>query len=249
MAIHLIDGEKGGVGKSWIAYCLSEFLLARFIKFSLLAADRSNPTATSKFEDKVKYAKLYDEIIGYIAFSEKESRIDDPDILLDLALERTVVIDLPAQVQAPLTNWIEQKDIFGVSKQSKIEWVRWFICNGRKESIDLLQNSAEFYKDQKTIIVRNQGMCDNWDLFDKRLNPKRKQGDVKVEQTFLEKYNMTTIDFPKLSDGKSILIDSNNWRFEEAIEFGELGLVGKSDIYRYIQSVFEKFQSTGLFGE
>lgn len=236
MAIHIIDGEKGGVGKSWVAYCLSEFLLARHIQFSLLAADRSNPTATSKYEDKAKYAELYDDIIGYVEFSQKESKIDDPDILLELALERLVVIDLPAQVQAPLTNWIEQKDIFSVSEKNQIEWVRWFVCNGRKESIDLLKRSADFYKPAKTIVVRNYGLCDSWELFDGSLHKT------------IEQYQMSVIDFPKLSDNKSILLDSNNWRFEEAIALGDLGLVGKSDIHRYIQAVFAKFESTGLFG-
>ncbi len=135
MRIHLIDGEKGGVGKSWFAYCMSEYLRVKLLKFYLYAADRSNPTATSKYKDKQRYADFYDDAIHYVAFSENEKKIDDPDLLLDMALERQVMIDLPAQVNIPLTNWIARKDVFGISKANKIDWVRWYICDGLKDSI------------------------------------------------------------------------------------------------------------------
>jgi hypothetical protein len=236
MKINFIDGEKGGVGKSWFAFCMTEYLVSKLIPLYLYAADTSNPTATSKYKDKERYAEFYDDSIHYTVFSESEKKIDYPDAILEMALERTVVIDLPAQVYTPMSNWLERKEIFTISKQNGIDWVRWFVCNGRNDSINLLIGSADFYKHQQTVVVRNWGLCENWDLFDER-------EDL---QAVIKKYKMQTIDFPKLADSKAIKMDANNWTFDEAIELGKFGMVGNSDIYRYVQKVYQMFESTKL---
>jgi hypothetical protein len=84
--------------------------------------------------------------------------------------------------------------------------------------------------------VRNWGLCENWDLFDER-------EDL---QAVIKKYKMQTIDFPKLADSKAIKMDANNWTFDEATELGKFGMVGNSDIYRYVQKVYQMFESTKL---
>ena len=97
MRIHLIDGEKGGVGKSWLAFVMAEYLRSKLIQFYLYAADRSNPTAASRYKDKERYAEFYDDSVHYTLFSENIKKIDEPDVLLEMAMERTIVLDLPAQ--------------------------------------------------------------------------------------------------------------------------------------------------------
>jgi hypothetical protein len=234
MKIHLIDGEKGGVGKSWVAFVIAEYLRSKLVPFYLYAADRSNPTAASRYRDKRQYAEFYNESVHYTQFSENASKIDEPDVLLDMASERTIVIDLPAQVHYPLTSWLEEKDIFTISKDNQVNWVRWFVCNGEYDSIQILIASAEFYKDQPTILVKNDGLCNNWDYFD---------GHEELQAT-IEKYKMIVINFPKLSDSKRTKINDNRWTFEEAMELGSFGIVGKSDIYKYTQKAYKVLEST-----
>ena len=236
MRIHLIDGEKGGVGKSWFAFVVAEYLRVKLIAFYLYAADRSNPTAASRYKDKERYAEFYDESVHYTQFSENIKKIDEPDILLEMATERTIVLDLPAQVHYPLTSWLEEKDIFALSRANKIDWVRWFICNGEDDSIQILITSAEFYKNQTTVLVRNWGLCDDWDYFDQH-------PDL---QMTIKKYQMIVIDFPKLADSKRIKINANRWTFDEAAELGNYTIVGKSDIYKYTQKAYRVLESTGL---
>jgi hypothetical protein len=236
MKIHFIDGEKGGVGKSWFAFCMTEYLISKLIPLYLYAADTSNPTATSKYKDKQRYAEFYDDSVHYTVFSENEKKSDYPDSILEMALNRTVVIDLPAQVYTPISNWLNEKQIFTLSKQIKTDWVRWFVCNGRNDSINLLIGSADFYQHQQTVVVRNWGLCENWDLFDER-------EDL---QAVIKKYKMQVIDFPKLPDSKAIRMDANNWTFDEAIELGKFGIVGNNDICRYVHNVYQMFESTKL---
>jgi hypothetical protein len=236
MRIHLIDGEKGGVGKSWFAFVMAEYLRSKLIAFYLYAADRSNPTAASRYKDKQRYAEFYDESVHYTQFSENIKKIDEPDVLLEMAMERTIVLDLPAQVHYPLTSWLAEKDIFALSQANKIDWVRWFICNGEDDSIQILITSAEFYKNQPTVLVRNWGLCDDWDYFDEH----------QELQITIKKYKIVVVDFPKLSDSKRIKINANKWTFDEAMELGKFGLVGKSDIYKYTQKAYSVLESTRL---
>jgi hypothetical protein len=236
MRIHLIDGEKGGVGKSWFAFVVAEYLRAKLIAFYLYAADRSNPTAASRYRDKPEYAEFYDECVHYTQFSENAKKLDEPDILLEMAMEKNIVIDLPAQVHYPLTSWLEDKDIFALSKANNVDWVRWFVCNGENDSIQILIASAEFYKNQTTVLVRNWGLCDDWDYFNKH----------KELQATIEKYQMIVVDFPKLADSKRIKINANRWTFEEAIELGNFGIVGNSDIHNYMKKANRVLESTCL---
>jgi hypothetical protein len=236
MKIHLVDGEKGGVGKSWIAFVISEYLRSKLVPFYLYAADRSNPTAASRYKDKRRYAEFYDESVHYTQFSENAKKIDEPDVLLDMASERTIVLDLPAQVHYPLTSWLAEKDIFALSKANQVDWIRWFVCNGEDDSIQILITSAEVYKGQPTVLVRNWGLCDDWNYFNEH----------KELQATIEKYQMIVIDFPKLADSKRIKSNANRWTFEEAIELGNFGIVGMSDIYNYMKKTNRILESTCL---
>jgi hypothetical protein len=236
MRIHLIDGEKGGVGKSWVAFTIAEYLRSQPIPFYLYAADRSNPTAASRYRDKQQYADFYDSSVHYTQFSENVKKLDEPDVLLEMALQRMVVLDLPAQVHYPLTSWIDQKDIFPLSKANQIDWVRWFVCNGEDDSIQILIASARFYQGHPTVLVKNWGLCDDWDYFDEH----------EELQATINKYRIVVIDFPKLADSKRIKINANRWTFEEAMALGNFGLVGKSDIYKYTQKAYQVLASTHL---
>jgi hypothetical protein len=236
MRVHLIDGEKGGVGKSWFAFVVAEYLRAKLIAFYLYAADRSNPTAASRYRDKPQYAEFYDECVHYTQFSENVKKLDEPDILLEMAIERTIVIDLPAQVHYPLTSWLEEKDIFALSQANQIDWVRWFVCNGENDSIQILIASAEFYKNQPTVVVKNCGLCDDWDYFDRH----------EELQATIDKYKMIVIDFPKLADSKRIRINAHRWTFEEAMEEGGFGIVGNGVIHQYTKKAYQAIESTGL---
>jgi hypothetical protein len=234
--INLIDGEKGGVGKSWFAFCVSEYLRAKLIKFYLYAADQSNPTATSRYKDKQRYANFYEDSVHYVRFSEDAKKFDDPDVLIEMALERTIVIDLPAQVHRPLTSWIQEKEIFSLSDTNDISWVRWFVCNGEDDSISILIASAEFYKNQMTVVVRNEGLCNNWGYFDEH----------QELQAIIKKYKMLVINFPKLGDNKRTKLDANRWTYEEIVDYGDLKIVGNAEIERYVKKFTHVLDSTRL---
>ena len=95
--VHLIDAEKGGVGKSLVARTLLQLFLDRECPVIPMEADRSNPT----------FSNIYGEQVLPAIFSEDREYEDAPDAVFDIALKTPVIVDLPAQAHRPLSLWLK----------------------------------------------------------------------------------------------------------------------------------------------
>ena len=69
--IHLIDGEKGGVGKSFVTRAMIQYGLDRNLPFIAVETDRSNPDVAAVYKDLCQFAVL----------SENEKQADDAEHL------------------------------------------------------------------------------------------------------------------------------------------------------------------------
>lgn len=235
--IHLPDGEKGGVGKSWLTTVMAQYYTDLEIPFYLVAADRSNPTVINRYRDKKRYKQFYEDSIRYIVFSESEKRQDAPDDLFEWAIEKPVVIDLPAQVHRPFADWITNKNVLQHAKDYGVKFCKWFVCDGEDDSIHLFIRSLKFYDNAiPHVLVKNWGRCDDWEYFEEH----------QELQAAIEQYNVPVIDFPKLSDGKRIKMNARRWTFEEALESPEFKILARQDIQTYLKKAYAAFESTGL---
>lgn len=61
--IHLVDGEKGGVGKSFVTRAMIQYGLDRDLPFVAVETDRSNPDVAGIYDDLCKYA-VFSELYG-----------------------------------------------------------------------------------------------------------------------------------------------------------------------------------------
>ena len=234
--IHLPDGEKGGVGKSWFASTLAQCFQDRRIPFYLVAADRSNPTVINRYRDKERYEQFWKDSVRYTIFSESEKQQDAPDELLEWAIEKPVVLDLPAQVHRPFADWITNKNVLTLANKHKVQFCKWFVCDGEDDSIHLFIRSITEYDNAiPHILVKNWGRCEDWDYFDEH----------KALQETLERYAVTVIEFPKLSDGKRIKMNARRWTFEEALESPEFKILTRQDIHTYLKKAYAALDSTG----
>ena len=86
--IHLIDGEKGGVGKSFVTRAMIQYCLDRSLPFVAVETDRSNPDVAGVYKDICKYAVL----------SEDEKQADKADRIFEYAVDKPVIVSLPSQV-------------------------------------------------------------------------------------------------------------------------------------------------------
>lgn len=224
--IHLIDAEKGGVGKSVVARTLYQLFLDRNIEVVPMEADRSNPTFSNIYGKRVKKA----------IFSEDRQFDDSPDIIFDTALETPVILDFPAQVHRSFSKWLTSKGLLELGASHDVKFVKWFVCDGGNDSVNLFLKSVQHYKGELPhILVKNLGRTDNWSIL---------KANTAVQDAIKE-YRIPTIEFPRLSEFRMNTIDTRKLTFEAAREDSELGLIGRSQIVIFLRSAYEAFDESG----
>ncbi len=197
--IHLIDGEKGGVGKSLFARVMVQYAIDKKIEHALVDADITN--------QDVK--RFYNYAVN-AEFSEAVSKGDRADIIFELARKQPVIVNLPANVFPRVNNWITRGRLLEVADKYGVDICKWFICDGGFESIDLFYQSMNLYKDKMLhVFVRNLGKTDDWSFLNDDTNYKN------ITNKFAN--TVKIIDFPLLYPGDRYFIDSKKFRFD-AIE-------------------------------
>ena len=144
--IHFIGGEKGGIGKSVFARMLSQYFIDNDIPFIGLDADRSHASLT-------RYYEAYTQPVDLDYF-------ESTDKVMELALENDtdVLVDLPAQSERFLDRWIEENDILAMCEEMGVGIIYWYLVDGGKDSVELLEKFLPKYGVVMTCaVVKNQG--------------------------------------------------------------------------------------------
>jgi hypothetical protein len=228
--IHLIDGEKGGVGKSFVARTMIQYGLDRDLPFVAIETDRSNPDVSRVYKDMCQFA----------IFSEDEKQADQADSIFDMAINQPVIVSLPSQVNRSVTDWIEHNQLLELGDEHGVSFCKWFISNGEYDSVRLFQSSLKHYGQQIThILVRNFGLCDEWFQLD----------EDELLQKLITKYQVKVIDFPKLAHRERYLINQHQLRFDDARVSNELTILGKQRVVNFLKSAYSAFDGTGVWSE
>jgi hypothetical protein len=199
--IHLIDGEKGGVGKSFFARALVYYSYLKNLKFYLVDSDRSNPDVAAR----------YPEGSRTVFFSEVEKKANDADILFNLSLEKPVVVNLPSQIEIIVSGWIERNGLIDeLGKEYGLEIYKWFLCTGAHDSNTLFIESAEKFGGKiQHILVQNHAFSDedDWNqIF---------QDYPRLEQLINEQ-KIPKLILPRMGTAEKNVIDQHQWTFAHA---------------------------------
>ncbi|MGB1091583.1 MAG: mobilization protein MobD [Oceanobacter sp.] len=145
-AIHFVGGEKGGVGKSVFSRLLSQYCLDRGLHYAGLDADQSHGTT----------ARYYEEFTRPLCLDQFEST----DAIMELALqqEQQVVVDLPAQSQRLLDEWIEENGVIDMCDEMGVDLYYWHLMDDSPDSLQMLdQFLAKYLGRVKLVVVKNEG--------------------------------------------------------------------------------------------
>ncbi|WP_219884605.1 mobilization protein MobD-like protein [Merismopedia glauca] len=225
--IHLGDGEKGGVGKSLFVRTFIQYRLERGLPFVAVETDRSNPDV----------AGIYKDLCQYAVFTEDEKQADKADRIFEMAIEKPVIINLAAQSHRAVKGWIEKNQLFELGREYKVGFCKWFVTNGGYDSLKLFTQSLTSYESKmQHILVRNWGMCDDWEHV---------EGD-KALNKLIKKYKVLVIDFPKLAYRERNLIDQKRLRFDEALQDKEITIVGRQRVANFLKAAYAAFDKTGV---
>jgi hypothetical protein len=144
--IHLIGGEKGGVGKSLVARLLAQHFIDENIPFLGFDTDRS-------------HGSLMRFYTGY-ASPVLVDRYEALDAIIEAAIDqpaRRVLVDLAAQTHEPLVKWMDESGVFDVADVSGVALNYWHVMDAGKDSVELLQRLLDrFGRRLQYVLVRNQ---------------------------------------------------------------------------------------------
>ena len=152
--IHLIGGEKGGVGKSLVSRLLAQYFIDHEWPFVGYDTDRSHG-ALLRF-----YA-------GY-ASPVLVDRYEALDNIIESAVEqpgRRVLVDLAAQTHDPLVRWMDESGVLDMADLSAITLQYWHVMDAGRDSVDLLQRLLDrFGQRLRYVLVCNELRGDDFGM-------------------------------------------------------------------------------------
>ena len=224
--IHLIDGEKGGCGKSFFSRTFIEYCNSIAYDIAIVDADISNKDI----------ATIYPSVeVAY--FSDDEKLAFQADKIFDLAFEKSVLVNLPAQVYSNVTNWIQRNDLVNLGRDNSIKFIKWFVCMGGVDSVNFfLQSLNDFGNDIIHVFVRNQGLSDEWEYIN----------EMPEFKSALSDYNFIIMDFPKFPFWERSMIDRLGITFDMAIAHPELKVIPKQRVKNFLKVAYASLAATEL---
>jgi hypothetical protein len=196
--IHLIGGEKGGVGKTFVSRCLIAYFTLQDWKFDLIEADTSTGDVASIHP------------ATHITLSDHPQRYAEPDVIFSRAIENPVIVNLPSNTQGVLNRWIKQVNLLSLAQQNDISLLYWFVTDGCYSSIQLLQESlADLDQQIPHLLIRNRGRLNGIDFSYLDQDP--------LYQQALTAPNLVDIfDFPMLGSAEQYFVDRHHLNLIEA---------------------------------
>ena len=231
--IYLIDGEKGGVGKSLFCRCLLHFLEQKKIDHKLVDTDPKPDVA--QIYNGIKDIQFVASDEATVMYSQTAGEVDK---IIDLAMKEDVIINLPGKVHQQVKFWIEGNNLLDEDfiKESGVNFCKFFLSNGSDISLDLLEDSLQTYKGKLPhILVRNQGLKLDWSSVN--------QSDRLIE--LKSKYQFLEIDFPGLRRTDIDFIDKKKQPFSQVM--AELPLLSRQRVKTFLSNTMAAIESTGKF--
>jgi hypothetical protein len=255
--LHLVTGEIGGAGKSMFAKMLIESYQSMGIDYHLVDADRTTPNVGLCYDREnyqlaavapkagQKKGQVGKDLIGdnRIHFSEDLDDFSIADRLIDLAIDRDVIINLPAQVSGIVNKWIDTCDLLGnIKADLGIETIAWFVARPNSRAIELLEADYRYHqKKMQFVLVKNQlrGTGAKWENI---LNENVCE--------FLNTANIAQIELPELilAPHERDIFDREYPTFSELLESADkrLGIASKMRTRKFLIEAIENIKSTNF---
>lgn len=204
-----------------------QYHVDRSLPYHLVEADISNPDVASVYASTERRSdgRLYRHCT-YVSFEHSERKRYNPDIILDLAIECPVIVNLPAQAFHPVNRWLQRGEVLRLAYEHQVRFCKWFLCNGRQDSISLFRESlTHFDRTLDHILVLNCYFRREWAPLLRQVDP------------LFDKYPFSTLYLPKLADYERDWIDEQGVRFDAAMS-SQLPILSRQRIHRFLKQIY-----------
>jgi hypothetical protein len=154
--IHLVGGEKGGVGKSVVARLMAQYMIDNSIAFLGFDSDRSHGALL----------RFYAAYASPVLIDSYESL----DVIVEAASEqpdRRILVDLAAQTNDRLTQWMDDSQLLEVAPEIGLNIRYWHVMDSGRDSVELLKRLIDRHGDRlKYTLVLNQLRGDDFRILE-----------------------------------------------------------------------------------
>ena len=154
--IHLIGGDKGGVGKSLVARLLAQYFIDHSIAFTGFDADRANGALLRFYAD--------------YAVPVQVDQYESLDTIVEAATsrpERRILVDLAAQAGEPLTRWMDESQLLAVAPELNLHIRYWHVMDSGRDSVELLRQLFDQHQSRLNyVLVQNDLRGSDFRIFD-----------------------------------------------------------------------------------
>jgi hypothetical protein len=239
--IHLIDGGIGSVGKSLFCRALLQYCLDQQLQYQFIEADLDNPDVARVYPERVEIDAQGDRVAHCpaVSFHHPGSQYD-PALILEAAIahpDRPVIVNLPAQAFVPVNRWMEQQEVLSVAAAHDIYFCKWFLCNGRYDSVQLFLRSVnQFQSAVSHALVLNHYFRREWTAI---LN------QPALEQV-LNLNHVPLMHLPRLADEERDCIDQLQLSFGEARYFSQFTLTQQQRVAVFLRQTYAAIEQSEM---
>jgi hypothetical protein len=225
--IHLIGGEKGGVGKSMMSRLLAQYFIDQQQPFVGFDTDRSHGSLLRFYADYASPALV--------------DRYEALDRIVEAAVEqpgRRVVVDLAAQTHEALVRWMDESGVLDMADLAGISIHYWHVMDSGRDSVDLLARLLDrFGQRVHYVLVKNQLRGDDFGQLERSGQLERARG-----------LGARVIDLKRLHEPVVQKIDSRNASFWQAknlttIDGPGLGLMERQRLKLWLNHAYGEIAS------
>jgi hypothetical protein len=190
--IHLIGGEKGGVGKSLVARLLAQYMIDHSIPFLGFDSDRSHGALLRFFADHASPVLI--------------DHYESLDVIVEAATEnseRRILVDLAAQTSERLTQWMDDSQLLEVAPEIGLHIRYWHVMDTGRDSVDLLKRLLDRHGNRlQYVLVLNQLRGDDFRILDQSGERQRAEG-----------LGATVVTLKRLHETSMMKIDASSTSF------------------------------------
>lgn len=228
--IHLIGGEKGGVGKSVVARVLAQYMIDKKTPFVGFDTDKSHSSLI----------RFYSDFASPMLIDSYESL----DTMVELAAENPgerILVDLAAQTHERLVKWMDESGVLEALSDHGLSLTYWHVMDSGKDSVALLKSLLDRFGSRLNyVIVLNQLRGDNFDLFEKS-----------VEKAQADGLHAKVISLKRLNQDAIAKIDAENSSFWAAQQKTSpngkgLGILQRQRVKVWLQHAYEQIDRVGI---
>ena len=228
--IHLIGGEKGGVGKSLVARILAQYMIDKELPFIGFDTDRSHG-ALMRF-----YAGHASPVLV--------DRYEALDAIIETAVEqprRRVLVDLAAQTHDPLVRWMDDGGVVNLADEMGLTLNYWHVMDTGKDSVDLLKKLLDrFGTGMKYVLVRNQIRGNDFSVLEQS-----------GEQARALQLGARIVSIKRLHEGVMQKIDAGSSSFWKAKNANDptgagLGLMDRQRVKMWLRDAYREMDDVGV---